>query len=54
MSIGEKAAWCNAQADEIERDLPLQDDPHFWDSPRMTADFLRRFAERLSFAGACS
>ena len=54
MTPTERAAWCIAQAEEIERDLPPQEDPHIWDAPRMAARTWRYLAERVLVGNAAA
>ena len=47
MTRDERIAWCLAQAEEIEAQLPPQVDPHMWDSPRLAAQMWRTLARYL-------
>lgn len=52
MTREERILWCIQKAEEIEADLPPQEDPHEWDSPRICAQVWRYLAERLSLPEA--
>jgi hypothetical protein len=47
MNVEQRIKWCIAQAEEIERDLPPQEDPHMWTSGQLCARFWRDMAWKL-------
>lgn len=51
MSNDERIRWCIQRAEEIEAELPPQDDPNVWSSPRMCALFWRDMAAATGKAG---
>lgn len=52
MNTEDRIRWCIEQAEEIERDLPPQTDPHEWTGAGLIALALRHIAERMNEQGA--
>lgn len=50
MTKEERIRWCIQQAEEIEADLPPQEDPHEWSSPRLCALTWRMLAKAVAEA----
>ena len=47
MNTEDRIRWCIEQAEEIERDLPPQADPHEWTGAGVIALAFRHIAARL-------
>ena len=52
MTTEELIDFCVAKAEEIERGLGPQVDPHEWEMPRLVAAMWRDMAERLAITKA--